>query len=109
MVKESELLTMNCPYVGEIKLFAGRYAPEGWLFCDGKHLSITENHFLYYVLGTTYGGDGQDTFALPDLRGCMPVHQNEGPGDGKTPFNNGEPYLYVNYIISLYGIYAPRS
>jgi microcystin-dependent protein len=100
---------MDYPYVGEIKMFAGKSAPEGWSFCDGTLLSVAENHFLFKLLGTTYGGDGQTTFGLPDLRGHLPIHQDEGPGNGERPFNNDEPYVYVNYIISLYGIYSPRS
>lgn len=99
---------MHYPYVGEIKMFAGKFAPDGWEFCDGRLLPIAEHHFLFHVLGTRHGGDGQVTFGLPDLRGQMPVHQDEGPGDGDRPFHNGEPFLYVNYIISLYGIYAPQ-
>ncbi|MCE7067130.1 phage tail protein [Dyadobacter sp. CY326] len=100
---------MDYPYVGEIKMFAGKFAPDGWLFCDGTLLPIAENHFLYNVLGTIYGGDGQVTFGLPDFRGHLPIHQDEGPGAGERPFNNSEPYLYVNYIISLYGVYSPRN
>ncbi|WP_082489061.1 tail fiber protein [Dyadobacter sp. Leaf189] len=100
---------MNYPYVGEIKMFAGKSAPEGWMFCDGTLLSIAENHFLFNLLGTTYGGDGRETFGLPDLRGRLPIHQDEGPGNGERPFSSDEPYLYVNYIISLYGIYSPKS
>ena len=100
---------MVYPYVGEIRMFAGRSAPDGWLFCDGMLLPIAENHFLFRLLGTTYGGDGQVTFGLPDLRKYLPVHQDEGPGGGERPFDSSEPYIYVNYIISLYGIYAPKS
>ncbi|TLV01552.1 hypothetical protein FEN17_12870 [Dyadobacter luticola] len=100
---------MDYPYVGEIKMFAGKIAPDGWTFCDGSLLPIAENHFLFNLLGTTYGGDGQATFALPDLRGRLPIHQDEGPGNGERPFSDDEPYLYVNYIISLYGIYSPKS
>lgn len=63
------------PYVGEIRMFAGNYAPRGWLLCDGSLLSISDNQVLYTLLGTTYGGDGQTSFALPDLRGRVPVGQ----------------------------------
>jgi microcystin-dependent protein len=62
------------PYVGEIKMFAGNFAPQGWAFCDGSILRIAENDMLFALLGTTYGGDGQTTFALPDLRGRVPIH-----------------------------------
>ena len=65
---------MSEAFIGEIRLFAGNFAPVGWLPCDGQLLPISENDALYSLLGTTYGGDGQTTFALPDLRGRMPVH-----------------------------------
>ena len=66
------------PYVGEIRLFAGNFAPSGWMFCEGQLLPISENETLFNLIGTTYGGDGQSTFALPDLRGRIPVHQGNG-------------------------------
>jgi len=66
---------MAQPYVGEIRLFAGNFAPAGWASCEGQLLSISENETLFNLIGTTYGGDGQQTFALPDLRGRVPVHQ----------------------------------
>ena len=65
---------MAQPYVGEIRLFAGNFAPAGWAFCAGQMLSISENETLFNLIGTTYGGDGQNTFALPDLRGRVPLH-----------------------------------
>jgi microcystin-dependent protein len=66
------------PYVGEIRLFAGNFAPAGWMFCEGQLLPISENETLFQLIGTTYGGDGQTTFALPDLRGRIPLHQGNG-------------------------------
>jgi microcystin-dependent protein len=69
---------MAQPYVGEIHMFAGSFAPAGWMFCEGQLLSIAENETLFQLVGTTYGGDGQTTFALPDLRGRIPVHQGNG-------------------------------
>ena len=66
---------MSTPYVGEIRLFAGNFPPNGWMFCDGALLSIVESEVLFDLIGTTYGGDGQTTFQLPDLRGRVPVHQ----------------------------------
>jgi len=66
------------PYVGEIRMFAGNFAPAGWQFCDGHLLPIAENETLFNLIGTTYGGDGQATFALPDLRGRIPLHQGAG-------------------------------
>jgi microcystin-dependent protein len=66
---------MAQPYVGEIRMFAGNFAPAGWMFCEGQLLPISENETLFQLIGTTYGGDGQSTFALPDLRGRIPIHQ----------------------------------
>ena len=71
---------MSDPFVAEIRMFAGNFAPNGWAFCDGSILSIASNTALFSLLGTTYGGDGRTTFALPDLRGRAPVHQGTGPG-----------------------------
>jgi microcystin-dependent protein len=160
------------PYVGEIRMFAGNFAPAGWMFCEGQLLPISENETLFQLIGTTYGGDGQSTFALPDLRGRLPIHQGNGfilaetggaeeitltvtqipahshpllastgPGASSTPVNNVsaespsislyiedvpnsnlspaavstvggsqphtnfQPYLCINYIISLFGIF----
>jgi len=162
---------MSQPYVGEIRIFAGNFAPAGWNFCDGSIIAIEENETLFNLIGTTYGGDGQSTFQLPDLRGRMPIHQGNGftlaetggtetvtltvqqipshqhgpwavsgpgkqpspangvwassglasfaaPGSvpdgiavpsqsagGSQPHDNFKPYLCMNYIISLFGIY----
>ncbi|HJU55499.1 MAG TPA: tail fiber protein [Pyrinomonadaceae bacterium] len=164
---------MAQPYVGEIRMFAGNFAPAGWMFCEGQLLPISENETLFQLIGTTYGGDGQSTFALPDLRGRIPVHQGQGfilaetggaeeitltvnqiaahshpllvssgPGTGNTPqtsllceqptlsiyldgqspnsplnpavvsstggsqpHTNFQPYLCVDFIISLFGIF----
>ncbi|MEO6039227.1 MAG: tail fiber protein [Saprospiraceae bacterium] len=71
---------MAQPYVGEIRMFAGSFAPAGWMFCDGQLLPISENETLFQLIGTTYGGDGQSTFALPDLQSRIPIHQGTGPG-----------------------------
>lgn len=69
---------MAQPYVGEIRMFAGNFAPAGWMFCEGQLLPISENETLFNLIGTTYGGDGQSTFGLPDLRGRIPIHQGNG-------------------------------
>jgi len=69
---------MSNPYIGEIRMFAGNFAPSGWALCDGAVMSISQNDALFQLIGTTYGGDGQTTFALPNLQGRVPVHQ--GPG-----------------------------
>src|SRR6266513_2976035 len=69
---------MAQPFVGEIRIFAGNFAPAGWMFCEGQLLPISEYETLFNLIGTTYGGDGQSTFALPDLRGRLPLHQGNG-------------------------------
>jgi microcystin-dependent protein len=71
---------MSAPFLGEIRLFAGNFAPRGFAFCAGQLLPIAANTALFALLGTTYGGDGVQTFALPDLRGRAPLHQGHGPG-----------------------------
>ncbi len=162
---------MAQPYVGEIRMFAGNFAPAGWMFCEGQLLPISENETLFNLIGTTYGGDGQSTFALPDLRGRVPIHQGNGfilaetggsesvtltvnqlpahrhpliastatggpnpagavlatstavdvyrestaanamaaasigPVGGSQPHTNFQPYLCVDFIISLFGIF----
>ncbi|UIJ71471.1 phage tail protein [Aurantimonas sp. HBX-1] len=163
---------MAQPYVGEIRMFAGNFAPAGWMFCEGQLVPISENETLFQLIGTTYGGDGQSTFAMPDLRGRLPMHQGNGfvlaetggveevtltvnqiaahnhpmlassdptttpnpqgnvigtpqtatpfyaapptlalaaqsvtPVGGNQPHTNFQPYLCVNFIISLFGIF----
>lgn len=163
---------MAQPYVGEIRMFAGNFAPAGWMFCEGQLLPISENETLFNLIGTTYGGDGQSTFALPDLRGRLPLHMGNSlilaetggaeeitltvsqipahshpllassssatlatpvnnllaesvnislyiedqtssnmnaasvsPVGGSQPHTNFQPYLCVNFIISLFGIF----
>ncbi|MGW5237399.1 phage tail protein [Monashia sp. NPDC004114] len=165
---------MAQPYVGEIRMFAGNFAPAGWAFCDGQLLPISENETLFQLIGTTYGGDGESTFAMPDLRGRIPLHFGNGmalaetggveevtltiqqipshshpflgstttagtnspnnnilalstgstifpygtdqpltklkagsisPRGGSQPHTNFQPYLCINFIISLFGIF----
>lgn len=79
---------MSEPFLGEIRMFGGNFAPRGWAFCDGSLLSIAQNSALFAILGTTYGGNGQTTFALPDLRGRAPLNWGQGPG--LTPRTLGE-------------------
>lgn len=165
------------PFVGEIRMFAGNFAPSGWMFCEGQLLPISENEILFQLIGTTYGGDGESTFQLPDLRGRLPLHQGTrdgtsytlgesggveqvtlstqqipvhthamlassatgtsptpvdnvlasnnvvsmykggtaattamnaqaaGPAGGSQPHTNFQPYLCINFIISLFGVY----
>lgn len=171
---------MAQPYVGEIRIFAGNFPPVGWEFCSGQLLPISENDVLFNLIGTTYGGDGQETFGLPDLRGRLPLHQGTGAGvtyvigetggveevtlspnqmpshthpelvsttvgnlpgpanavpaeastgslyqsanptvamsssmigvaGGSQPHSNFQPYLCVNYIISLFGIFPSQT
>ena len=71
---------MADPFIGEIRIFAGNFAPSGWAFCDGQLLAVSQNDALFSLFGTMYGGDGRTTFGLPDLRGRIPIHQGQGPG-----------------------------
>ena len=71
---------MSEAFIGEIRMFAGNFAPRSWAFCDGQLLAISQNDALFSLLGTIYGGDGRTTFALPDCRGRVPVHMGTGPG-----------------------------
>ena len=173
---------MSESYIGEIRMFGGNFAPVGWQFCDGSLLPISENDALFQLIGTTYGGDGQSTFGVPDLRGRVPIHQGAGPGitqnyvigelagvetvtlntntipihnhamvastaaasnpspngnvlatsatispfvldiagpqlvsnavsftGGSQPHDNMMPFLCVNFILSLYGVFPPQS
>lgn len=79
---------MSEGFIGEIRMFAGNFPPAGWMFCDGALIPIAENDALFTLLGTTYGGDGQSTFALPDLRGRVPLHVGTGGGQS---YVLGEP------------------
>ncbi|GCE77453.1 phage tail protein [Cellulomonas biazotea] len=80
---------MSQPFIGEIRMFAGNFAPAGWEFCDGGLLAIAENDPLFALIGTTYGGDGQETFALPDLQGRTPLHVGRNP-QSPTTYTLGE-------------------
>ncbi|WP_040765380.1 phage tail protein [Novipirellula maiorica] len=79
---------MSDPYIGEIKMFAGSFAPRGYANCDGQLLAISQYEALFSLFGTTYGGDGRTTFGLPDFRGRTPIHHGSGPG--LTPRNLGQ-------------------
>lgn len=103
------------PYVAEIRMFAGNFAPRGWALCEGQVLSIAQNTALFSLLGTTYGGNGKTTFALPDLRGRMPVQEDPSAwpylgemGDG-VDVAASKGYVGINYIIALQGEFPPRS
>ena len=71
---------MSNPFVAEIRIFAGNFAPKGWALCDGQLMSISQNTALFSLLGTTYGGNGTSNFALPNLQGCAPMQAGQGPG-----------------------------
>lgn len=75
---------MSNPFIGEIRMFGGNFAPLGWAFCDGQLMAIAENVALFSLIGTTYGGDGQNTFALPDLRSRVPLHTGPGFVQGQS-------------------------
>ncbi|MFP6846143.1 MAG: tail fiber protein [Thalassolituus sp.] len=90
---------MSDPFVGEIRMFAGNFAPRGWAFCDGQLLAVSQNDALFSLLGTTYGGDGRTTFGLPDMRGRLPVHQ--GQGSGLTLRRLGSHYGEENVTLTV--------
>tara|TARA_R110001592_G_scaffold23628_1_gene92415 strand:- start:1353 stop:1979 length:627 start_codon:yes stop_codon:yes gene_type:complete len=86
------------PFIGEIVMFAGNFPPRDWAYCDGQLLAIASNTPLFSIIGTTYGGDGRTTFALPDLRGRAPIHQGHGPGLSTRPIGqrSGEEMVTLN-------------
>ncbi len=90
---------MSEPFVGEIRMFAGNFAPRGWAFCDGQLLSVSQNDALFSLLGTIYGGDGRTTFGLPDMRGRIPIHAGSGPG--LTPRNLGAKAGVENVTLTV--------
>jgi microcystin-dependent protein len=116
--KGSKIMALVEAYVGEIRLFAGTYAPRGWAFCEGQLLPIDRNSALFALLGTTYGGDGRTSFALPDLRGRAPIHPDRGDrGPGRRAGGQGlaagsdaqlPATLTLNYIICLQGVFPDR-
>jgi len=80
---------MGEPFIGEIRMFGGNFAPAGWAFCDGQLMPISQNDTLFNLIGTTYGGDGEETFAMPDLQGRVPMHMGQGPGISQN-YQEGE-------------------
>jgi len=90
---------MTEPFLGEIRMFAGNFAPRNWAFCDGQLLSISQNDALFSLVNTYYGGDGRNTFALPDLRGRLPMHYGAGPG--LQPRNLGTRFGYERVTLSV--------
>src|SRR5437868_12241103 len=87
---------MSSPYVGQILIFGCNFAPAGWALCQGQLLPISENETLFNLIGTTYGGDGQETFGLPNLQGRVPIHMGQGPGITQN-YQIGEA-LGVEYV-----------
>jgi len=81
---------MSNAYVGEIRMFGGNFAPAGWAFCNGQTLAISENDVLFNLIGTTYGGDGQENFKLPDLQGRLPLHMGQSKQGGGIAYQIGE-------------------
>ena len=130
---------MADPFVAEIRIFPFNFAPRGWAWCNGQLMPISQNTALFSLLGTTYGGDGKSTFGLPDLQGSVPVHvggNQPGPGlsdyylgemsgtdnppdtlnngvvgvaGGSQPHENTQPFLCINFIISLFGIFPSQT
>lgn len=109
---------MPDPYYGEIRMFAGTFAPEGWALCDGRLMNLRTHVALFSILGTTYGGDGVNNYALPDLRGRMPIGAGQGPGLPNYELGEkiaaggagGSPAgLAVNFILSLGGTFPQRG
>lgn len=97
---------MSEPFVGEIRMFGGTFAPRGWAFCDGQLIEVSQNDALFSLLGTTYGGDGRITFGLPDMRGRLPVHQGAGPG--LTYRRLGQSYGQENVTLTVNEMPAHR-
>ncbi len=87
------------PFLGQVAMFGGNFAPQGWAFCDGQLLPISQNTALFSLLGTTYGGNGQTTFALPNLQGASPLHP--GTGTGLTPRNLGDTGGVANVTLTV--------
>src|SRR5215207_9632471 len=95
---------MSEPFIGEIRMFGGNFAPRGWAFCEGQLLSIAQNTALFSILGTTYGGNGTTTFALPDLRGRVPIQPGQGPG--LSPYTLGQMSGQENVTLLITNIPA---
>jgi microcystin-dependent protein len=95
---------MSAPYVGEIRMVGFNFAPANWALCDGQVLAISQNTELFALIGTTYGGDGQSTFQLPDLQGRVPINQGQGPG--LSPFSIGQ--LAGSETVALFAAQLPQ-
>jgi microcystin-dependent protein len=103
---------MSNPFVGEIRMFAGNFAPQGWAFCNGQTMSIAQNEVLFALIGTTYGGDGVTTFQLPNLQSRIPVHQGTNPSNGTTYIQGqaaGEESVMVTFNQMPQHIHVPQA
>lgn len=100
---------MAQPYVGEVRLFGGNFAPAGWMFCDGQLVPISEYETLFNLIGTTYGGDGEATFAMPDLRGRVPLHQGNGFIMGETGGAEQVTVTVTQLPAHTHGLLASRA
>ena len=100
---------MAQPYVGEIRMFAGNFAPAGWAFCEGQQLPISENETLFQLIGTTYGGDGESTFALPNLRGQVPIHEGDGHTLGERAGSSAVTITQQTMPQHIHGLQASTS
>lgn len=99
---------MSEPFIGQISMFAGNFAPRGWAFCEGQLLAISSNTALFSILGTTYGGDGRTTFALPDLRGRAPIGAGSGPGLTPIPQGQKSGTESVHLTVNELPVHAPQ-
>src|SRR5216684_3283418 len=102
---------MSEPFLGELKVISWNFPPKGWAFCNGTLLPINQNQALFSILGTTYDGDGRTTFGLPNLQGRTPIHVGNGISSdgGSQPHENMQPYLVLNVIIALQGIFPSQN
>src|SRR4030081_36013 len=106
---------MGEPFVGEIRMFGGNFAPAGWAFCNGALMAISENDTLFNLIGTTYGGDGQTTFALPDLQGRAPMHMGRGfvlgekAGVESVPLSTNQIPSHNHPVLAVSGAAATAS
>lgn len=100
---------MSDPFLGEIRMFAGTFAPRGWAFCQGQQLSVAQNSALFSLLGTSYGGNGQTTFALPDLRGRVPTGTGQGPGTDNVNLGQASGTPGTTLTVNQLPIHTPTA
>ena len=101
---------MTDPFLAEIRIFCGNFAPTGWATCDGQLLPISQNTALFSLLGTTYGGDGKSTFALPNLQGNAPLQPGQGPGLSVRDLGEAlGAHHFVGFLLILYGVWLAAA